>query len=108
MENNLAELILSKLMIYNIFDPDEIIDGLDKKDLKYYIYDLYDDENHVEDLLKSGYDVDTIVEDDELLEEIIELTSEPNLDLTMNDIDNMMNLEYEELLEKKLDGKINL
>lgn len=105
---DIAAIILSKLIVFDHIEPFvNIVEELTIEDLKDKIYDLYDDYSQVEDLIQNGYDLDTVLNNEELLEDIIELSQEPK-SINMEMIDEMMNLNFEDLLEKKLNGEINL
>ena len=77
---DLANVILSKLIVYGIFVPDPEEDDISKEDLKYMIYDLFNENNYVNDLVNKGYTVDMIINDDELMEDIIDLSSGKDID----------------------------
>jgi hypothetical protein len=77
---DLANVILSKLIVYGIFVPDPEEDDISKEDLKYMIYDLFNENNYVNDLVNKGYTVDMIINDDELMEDIIDLSTGKDID----------------------------
>jgi len=104
--NNLADVILSKLIFYEYLDP-FLNEDLNIEDLKDKLYNLWKDYKNVSDLINEGYSLDYVIENDSLLNEIIDLINEPN-DKDMENIDSMLNDNLEELLENKLNGKIKL
>ena len=101
---DLANVILSKLIVYGIFIPDPEEDDISKEDLKYMIYDLFNENNYVNDLINKGYNVDMIINDDELMEDIIDLSINSDFN---NDIDEFVDPEFIDLLNKNLSETIN-
>lgn len=99
---DLANLILSKLIVYGIFVPDPNEDDISKEDLKYMIYDLFNEESYVNDLIDKGYNADIIIDNDELMEDIIDLSN--NVDTNFDDIEynDEINSELIDLFEKDL------
>lgn len=106
--DNLADLILSRLIINEYIDPLNQFEEITIDDLKDKIYQLYLDNSNSINFINAGYNcAEDLINDDKLLEDILELLNEPQ-DRLMNDIDSMLDLGYEDLLEKKLNGEINL
>lgn len=101
---DLANVILSKLIVYGIFNPDPNEDDISKEDLKYMIYDLFNEDSYVNDLIDKGYNVDMIINNDELMEDIIDLSNNSDFN---NDIDEFVDPEFIDLLEKNLSETIN-
>lgn len=72
----LANLILSKLIVLNHLDLLETLD-IDKEDIIDSIYKLWENFNDVEEIIVKGYTLDDIVSNEELLDTIIDLIYEP-------------------------------
>lgn len=72
----LANLILSKLIILNHIDLLEALD-IDREDLIDAIYRLWENFDDVEEIIVKGYSLDDIVSNDELIDTIIDLIYEP-------------------------------
>ena len=104
--NNLADVILSKLIFYEYLDP-FLNEDLNIEDLKDKLYNLWEDYKNVSDLINNGYSLDYVIENNSLLNEIIDLINEPK-DNDMENIDSMLNDDFEDLLEKKLDNEFNI
>ena len=92
--NDLANVILSKLIFYEYLDP---FNKIDIYDLKENIYNMWKEYKYVEDIINAGYNLDYIVNDEQLLNEILELVNA--------DIDDQLELDgdYEELLENQIE-----
>ena len=72
----LANLILSKLIVLNHLDLLETLD-IDREDIIDSIYKLWENFNDVEEIIVKGYTLDDIVSNEELLDTIIDLIYEP-------------------------------
>lgn len=92
--DDLANVILSKLIFYEYLDP---FNKIDIDDLKENIYNMWKEYKYVEDIINAGYNLDYIVNDEQLLNEILELVNA--------DIDDQLELDgdYEELLENQIE-----
>lgn len=105
---NLADLLLSRLIISEYIDPINQYEEIDIETLKDKLYQYFLDNSESKEFIDNGYNcAEDLINDKNLLEDILELLEEPQ-DKLMNDIDSMLDLGYEDLLEKKLSGKINL
>lgn len=96
--DDLANVILSKLIFYEYLDP---FDKIDIFDLKENIYDMWKEYKHVEDIINAGYNLDYIVNNENLLNEILELVN-GDIDDQLDDLD-LLDPEYEELLENQIE-----
>lgn len=96
--DDLANVILSKLIFYEYLDP---FDKIDIYDLKENIYDMWKEYKHVEDIINAGYNLDYIVNNENLLNEILELVND-DIGGQLDDLD-LLDPEYEELLENQIE-----
>ena len=72
----LANLILSKLIILNHLDLIDTLD-IDREDIIDSIYKLWENFDDVEEIVTKGYTLDDIVNNEELIDTIIDLIYEP-------------------------------
>ena len=107
--DDLANVILSKLIVYEYLDP---FNKIDIEDLKENIHDMWKDYKNVEDIVNVGYNLDYIINDEELLNNILDLIDDNSEDI-YDHLDNLdlLDNDYEELLEskiKELNNELNL